>query len=76
MEHWQAYLNKLITCLDTVCFLLLVEEETAINYVVGERKKKTLKERSKKFDKAVSLFKKYKLIACVIKLYVHKNAQI
>ena len=62
MKHWQAYLNKLITCLGTVCFLLLVEEETAIKYVVGERKKKTLKERSKKFDKAVSLFKEYKLI--------------
>ena len=40
MKHWQAYLNKLITCLGTVCFLLLVEEETATNYVVGERKKK------------------------------------
>ena len=76
MKHWQAYLNKLITCLGTVCFLLLVEEETATNYVVGERKKKTLKERSKKFDKAVSLFKEYKLIAWVIKLYVHKSAQI
>ena len=32
-------------------------------------------ERSKKFDKAVSLFKKYKLIAFVVKLYVPK-AQI
>ena len=76
MKHWQAYLNKLINCLDAVCFLSLEEEDTAVNYVVGGRKKKTLKERSKKFDKAVSLFKKYKLIACVIKLYVHKSAQI
>ena len=76
MKHWPAYLNKLITCLDAVCFLLLVEEETAINYVVGGKKKgKTLMERSKKFDKAVSLFKKYKLIASVVKLYVPK-AQI
>ena len=76
MKHWQAYLNKLITCLGTVCFLLLVEEETATNYVVGERKKKTLKERSKKFDKAVSLYKNYKLIAWVIRVYFHKSAQI
>ena len=50
-----AYLiSELVTCLDAVCFSLLVEE-TAINY--GCRKRQKLGEKSKiKFDKAVSPF--------------------
>ena len=52
-----AYLiSELVTCLDAVCFSLLVEE-TAINY--GCRKRQKLGEKSKiKFDKAVSPFEK------------------
>ena len=50
-----AYLvSELVTCLDDVCFSLLLEE-TAINYGCRERQK--LGEKSKiKFDKAVSPF--------------------
>ena len=50
-----AYLvSELVTCLDAVCFSVLVEE-TAINY--GCRKRQKLGEKSKiKFDKAVSPF--------------------
>ena len=50
-----AYLiSELVTCLDAVCFSLLVDE-TAINY--GRRKRQKLGEKSKiKFDKAVSPF--------------------
>ena len=50
-----AYLiSELVTCIDAVCFSLLVEE-TVINYDC--RKWQKLGEKSKiKFDKAVSLF--------------------
>ena len=57
MKHCQAYLNKLITCLDAVCFLLLVEKETAINYVVGERKKKHLRRDLKSLIKPLDSLK-------------------
>ena len=69
-----AYLfSELVTCLDAVCFSLLVEE-TAINY--GSRERQKLGEKSKiKFDKAVSpFFSKSKLVACVVKLFT--KAQI
>ena len=55
-EALDYLVSELVTCLDAVCFSLLVEE-TAINY--GCRKRQKLREKNKiKVDKAVSLFKK------------------
>ena len=68
-----AYLiSELVTCLDAVCFSLLVEE-AAINY--GCRKRQHLGRNLKQsLIKPLVLFKKIKLVACVIKLFT--KAQI
>ena len=68
-----AYLvSELVTCLDAVCFSLLVEE-AAINY--GCRKRQNLGRNLKQsLIKPLVLFKKIKLVACVIKLFT--KAQI
>ena len=53
-----AYLiSELVTCLDAVCFSLLVEE-TAIDYGCRNEKSKTWEKSKIKFDKAVSPFLK------------------
>ena len=54
---------------------LIVEEETAINYVAGENKHLCRYLKESLIKPSVSL-KKWKLIACVIKLYIYKSSNL
>ena len=64
----EAYLNELGTGLDAVCFSLLVEEETAINYVAGKDEYLGRDLKLNLIKPLVSL-KKCKLLACQSRLH-------